>query len=69
LHIFSFFDAHDLQVWCFDGGTNFLHIPLALLSLLRILLFFFFCCCCCLITILSSRPEILSSTCSILLEL
>jgi hypothetical protein len=25
LHLFSFFDAHDSQVWSFDGVSEFLH--------------------------------------------
>jgi hypothetical protein len=27
LHLFSFFDDHDSQVWSFDGVIEFLHIP------------------------------------------
>jgi hypothetical protein len=27
LHLFSFFNAHDSQVWSFDGVSEFLHIP------------------------------------------
>jgi hypothetical protein len=27
LNLFPFFDAHDLQVWSFDGVAEFLHIP------------------------------------------
>jgi hypothetical protein len=26
LHLFSFFNAHDSQVWTFDGVTEFFHI-------------------------------------------
>jgi hypothetical protein len=29
LHPFSFFDAHDSQVWSFDGVTEFFYIPFA----------------------------------------
>jgi hypothetical protein len=32
LHPFSFFDAHDSQVWSFDGVTEFLHIPFTALE-------------------------------------
>jgi hypothetical protein len=31
LHTFSFFDAHDLQVWPFAGVAKFLHILFAVL--------------------------------------
>jgi hypothetical protein len=27
LHLFSFFNSHDSQVWSFDGVAEFLHIP------------------------------------------
>jgi hypothetical protein len=33
LHIFSFFNAHDSQVWSLDGVTEFLHIPVKALEL------------------------------------
>jgi hypothetical protein len=33
LHIFSFFNAHDSQVWSFDGVTEVLYIPFPALSL------------------------------------
>jgi hypothetical protein len=29
LHLFSFFNAQDSQVWSFDGVSEFLHIPFA----------------------------------------
>jgi hypothetical protein len=28
-HLLSFFNAHDFQVWSFDGVAKFLHIPFA----------------------------------------
>jgi hypothetical protein len=28
-HLFSFFNAHDFQVWSFDGGGEFLYVPFA----------------------------------------
>jgi hypothetical protein len=31
-HLFSFFNAHDFQVWSFDGVTVFLHIPFTALE-------------------------------------
>jgi hypothetical protein len=34
LHLLSFFNAHDSQVWSFDGVTEFLHIPFTTLELL-----------------------------------
>jgi hypothetical protein len=38
-----FFNAHDSQVWSFDGVAEFLHIPFtSRVILLRFLLFFFF---------------------------
>jgi hypothetical protein len=33
LHFFSFFNAHDSQVWPFDGVAEFLHIPFTALEL------------------------------------
>jgi hypothetical protein len=33
LHLFSFFNAHDSQVWSFDGVGEFLHIPVTGLEL------------------------------------
>jgi hypothetical protein len=33
LHLFSFFDAHDSQVWSFDGVGEFLYIPFTGLEL------------------------------------
>jgi hypothetical protein len=33
LHLFSFFNAHDSQVWSFDEVTEFLHIPFIALEL------------------------------------
>jgi hypothetical protein len=33
LRLFSFFNAHDSQVWSFDGVGEFLHIPVAGLEL------------------------------------
>jgi hypothetical protein len=32
LHLFSFFNAHDSQVWSFDGVAEFLHFLSQLLS-------------------------------------
>jgi hypothetical protein len=29
LHLFSFFDAHDSQIWPFDGVADIFHIPFA----------------------------------------
>jgi hypothetical protein len=33
LDLFSFFNAHDSQVWSFDGVGKFLHIPFIALEL------------------------------------
>jgi hypothetical protein len=33
LHLFSFFSAHDSQVWSFDGVAEFLNTPFAALLL------------------------------------
>jgi hypothetical protein len=33
LHLLSFFNAHDSQVWSFDGITEFLHLPFLALEL------------------------------------
>jgi hypothetical protein len=33
LYLFSFFNAHDSQVWSLDGLTEFLHIPFTALEL------------------------------------
>jgi hypothetical protein len=33
LYLFSFFNAHDSQVWSFDGVAEFLHIPFTALQL------------------------------------
>jgi hypothetical protein len=33
LHLFSFFNAHDSQVWSFDGVAEFLHNPFIVLDL------------------------------------
>jgi hypothetical protein len=33
LHLFSFLNAHDSQVWSFDGVGEFLYIPFAGLEL------------------------------------
>jgi hypothetical protein len=33
LHLFSFFNVHDSQVWSFDGVAKFLHIPFIALKL------------------------------------
>jgi hypothetical protein len=33
LHLFSFFNAHDFQVWAFDGVAEFLHILFRVLEL------------------------------------
>jgi hypothetical protein len=33
LHLFSFFNAHDSQVWSFDGVAEFLHIAFTALEL------------------------------------
>jgi hypothetical protein len=63
LHLFSFFNAHDSQVWSFDGVAGFLHIPFTALYLFQEEFF-----CFSLISILSLSSEILSSTCSSLLE-
>jgi hypothetical protein len=62
LHLFSFFNAHDSQVWSFDGVASSCIFPSQLLCCLTIYSVF------CLISILSLSPEILSSTCSTLLE-
>jgi hypothetical protein len=51
LHLFSFFNVNDSQVWTFDGVAELLHIPFTalelfdyyLLLLLLLLLFFHFC--------------------------
>jgi hypothetical protein len=32
LHLFSFFNANDSQVWSSDGIAEFLHMPLAALE-------------------------------------
>jgi hypothetical protein len=36
LHLFSFFNAHDPQVWSFDGVAEFLHIPFTALEFLEL---------------------------------
>jgi hypothetical protein len=61
---FSFFNAHDSQVWSFDGGAEFLHILFIALELFDYDFFFSLS----LISILSLSSEFLSSTCSSLLE-
>jgi hypothetical protein len=33
LDLFSFFNAHDSQVWSFDGASEFLYIPFSGLEL------------------------------------
>jgi hypothetical protein len=33
LHLFSFFNAYDSQVWSFNGASEFLHIPFTGLEL------------------------------------
>jgi hypothetical protein len=33
LYLFSLFNAHDSQVWYFDGVAKFLHIPFTVLEL------------------------------------
>jgi hypothetical protein len=63
LHLFSFFDSHDLQVWSFDGSQSCYIFLSQLLSLFSKSSSLFS-----LISILSSSLEILSSTCSSLLE-
>jgi hypothetical protein len=65
LHLFSFFDVHDWQVWSFDGVAEFFHIPF---TALKPFFFFLFLFCFSLISILSLSPEIPSSSCSSLLE-
>jgi hypothetical protein len=42
LHLISFFNAHDSQVWSFDGVAEFLHIPFTVLELIKISSVFFF---------------------------
>jgi hypothetical protein len=37
-----FFNAHDSQVWSFDGVSEFLHIPFTALELFKISSVFFF---------------------------
>jgi hypothetical protein len=63
LYLFTFFNAHDSQVWSFEGVTEFLPILFIALELFDSDFF-----CFSLISILSSRSQILSSTCSSLLE-
>jgi plasmid replication initiation protein len=63
LPLLSFFNAHDSQVWSFDGISEFLHIVSQLLSSLTKSFSVFS-----LISILSLNSEILSSSCSSLLE-
>jgi hypothetical protein len=64
LHLFNFFDAHASQLLSFDGFAEFWCIPFTALSILSIFFCFFFS----LISVLSSGPVILSSTCFSLLE-
>jgi hypothetical protein len=33
LNLFSFFNAHDSQIWSFDGVSELLHIPFTALEL------------------------------------
>jgi hypothetical protein len=33
LYLFPFFNAHDSQIWSFDGAAVFLHIPFTALEL------------------------------------
>jgi hypothetical protein len=62
LHLFSFLNAHDSQVWSIDGVAEFLHIPFTALELSKISSVFS------LISILFLSSEILSSACYSLLE-
>jgi hypothetical protein len=59
LHLFSFFNAHDAQVWSFDGVAELLHIPFAALVLFGQEFLCFF-----LQHLFIFSSEILSSTCS-----
>jgi hypothetical protein len=59
LHLFSFFNSHDSQVWSFDGVSEFLHFLFTNLELLSNSSSFFP-----LVAISSSISEILSSFCS-----
>jgi hypothetical protein len=63
LHLLSSFNAHDSQVWCFDGVNEFLHFLSQVLSCLTNSSLVFP-----LITISSSNSEILSFVYSILLD-
>jgi hypothetical protein len=63
LQFFSFFNAHDLQVWSFDGIAEFLQVPITTVESFVQGLF-----CFSLILVLSLSSEILSSTWSSLLE-
>jgi hypothetical protein len=62
MHLLSF-NGHDLQVLSFDGATESLRIPF---TAFESFVYKFFCFS--LTSILSSTPEILSSTCFSLLE-
>jgi hypothetical protein len=63
LHLFSFFNAHYSQVWSCDVVIDSLYVPFTDAELLYKDFF-----CFSLISILSSSYEMLSSTCSSLLE-